>query len=352
MLPLIAYESELVALRRLVDQRGSSTLENRTGGASRSRIGTMIELPQGLPGRRRDRRARRVLQLRHERPHPDGPWVVATTPSVAFCPTTYPEGLVARSPFETIDAEGVGELVKTAAERGRATKPGLKLGICGEHGGDPASIEFFDAAGLDYVSCSPTACRSRGSRRPGPRLDDTRSLAAGNVLGLPTTSITTRSGTDVTGAVRALERLTMGLSEVGLDTLRPERFRELIGDSFDALDPVIARARCAAAGPGRLALQLDRAWRGRGRNAPLLPRIRARRRGRRSLDGGGWGSGASSSPSAYTTTFTAIPVMEERWGRRRGASTGRPWPTPPESSPNWCVAATSCSCTIRRPPEW
>ena len=60
-----------------------------------------------------------------------------------------------RSPFETIDVPGVGELVKIAVERGRAAKPDLQLGICGEHGGDPASIEFFDSAGLDYVSCSP-----------------------------------------------------------------------------------------------------------------------------------------------------------------------------------------------------
>jgi pyruvate,orthophosphate dikinase len=55
----------------------------------------------------------------------------------------------------TIDTEGVGELVRVAVERGRAARPGLKLGICGEHGGDPASIRFFQAVGLDYVSCSP-----------------------------------------------------------------------------------------------------------------------------------------------------------------------------------------------------
>jgi pyruvate,orthophosphate dikinase len=63
--------------------------------------------------------------------------------------------IVARSPFESIDVEGVGELVRTAVERGRAARPDLGLGICGEHGGDPDSIAFFDAAGLDYVSCSP-----------------------------------------------------------------------------------------------------------------------------------------------------------------------------------------------------
>jgi len=65
------------------------------------------------------------------------------------------EGLLKRNPFETIDPGGVGELVKIGAERGRKANPGIKLGVCGEHGGDPESIELFYEAGLDYVSCSP-----------------------------------------------------------------------------------------------------------------------------------------------------------------------------------------------------
>jgi pyruvate,orthophosphate dikinase len=65
------------------------------------------------------------------------------------------KGLLTRNPFETIDKPGVGQLVKMGAERGRAAKPGLKLGVCGEHGGDPESIDLFYEAGLDYVSCSP-----------------------------------------------------------------------------------------------------------------------------------------------------------------------------------------------------
>jgi pyruvate,orthophosphate dikinase len=65
------------------------------------------------------------------------------------------EGLLERNPFETIDQAGVGQLVLDAVSRGRATKPDLKLGVCGEHGGDPESIDFFYRAGLDYVSCSP-----------------------------------------------------------------------------------------------------------------------------------------------------------------------------------------------------
>ena len=65
------------------------------------------------------------------------------------------KGIFARDPFVSLDVEGVGELIALAAERGRAARPGLKLGICGEHGGDPASIAFCEAAGLDYVSASP-----------------------------------------------------------------------------------------------------------------------------------------------------------------------------------------------------
>jgi pyruvate,orthophosphate dikinase len=64
-------------------------------------------------------------------------------------------GLLPRNPFDTIDQDGVGELVRLGTERGRATRPNLKVGVCGEHGGDPESITLFFDAGLDYVSCSP-----------------------------------------------------------------------------------------------------------------------------------------------------------------------------------------------------
>ncbi len=84
------------------------------------------------------------------------------------------QGLLKANPFDTIDKSGVGELVRLGAERGRATKPGLKLGVCGEHGGDPASIDLFYNAGLDYVSCSPF-------RVPIARLSAAQAIiAAGN----------------------------------------------------------------------------------------------------------------------------------------------------------------------------
>jgi pyruvate, orthophosphate dikinase len=65
------------------------------------------------------------------------------------------KGILPASPFATLDQEGVGELIEIAAARGRKTRPDIKLGVCGEHAGDPASIDFFERVGLTYVSCSP-----------------------------------------------------------------------------------------------------------------------------------------------------------------------------------------------------
>jgi pyruvate,orthophosphate dikinase len=72
-----------------------------------------------------------------------------------FMPRYLELHLLDANPFETIDVGGVGALIRTAVERGRAARPDLKLGICGEHGGDPASVAFCHDVGLDYVSCSP-----------------------------------------------------------------------------------------------------------------------------------------------------------------------------------------------------
>ena len=65
------------------------------------------------------------------------------------------KNLLEKDPFEVLDQTGVGQLIKIAVEKGRKTKPGLKIGICGEHGGEPSSVEFCHRIGLDYVSCSP-----------------------------------------------------------------------------------------------------------------------------------------------------------------------------------------------------
>ena len=75
--------------------------------------------------------------------------------SSRFLDTYVESGILGKDPFISLDQEGVGQLVKMGADLGRRTKKNLKVGICGEHGGDPASIEFFQQSGLDYVSCSP-----------------------------------------------------------------------------------------------------------------------------------------------------------------------------------------------------
>jgi pyruvate,orthophosphate dikinase len=73
----------------------------------------------------------------------------------SFLPQYLERRILAADPFETLDQEGVGALVKMGVEKGRKARPGLKIGICGEHGGDPASVHFCHRIGLDYVSCSP-----------------------------------------------------------------------------------------------------------------------------------------------------------------------------------------------------
>lgn len=72
-----------------------------------------------------------------------------------FLPDYVAAGIVEKDPFVSLDQDGVGDLIQIAAERGKAVKPNIKLGICGEHGGDPASIDFCHRTGLNYVSCSP-----------------------------------------------------------------------------------------------------------------------------------------------------------------------------------------------------
>jgi pyruvate,orthophosphate dikinase len=90
----------------------------------------------------------------------------------AFFSDYLEKGIFGVSPFESLDREGVGRLVQIAVEEGRKARPGLKIGVCGEHGGDPDSVHFFHDAGLDYVSCSPF-------RVPVSRLEAGRAVGAG-----------------------------------------------------------------------------------------------------------------------------------------------------------------------------
>ncbi len=89
------------------------------------------------------------------------------------------QGLLAADPFKSIDQPGVGELVAMAVERGRSTKPGLKMGVCGEHGGDPESVAFFHDLGIDYVSCSPFRVPVARLAAAHAVLDDSGSVDSG-----------------------------------------------------------------------------------------------------------------------------------------------------------------------------
>ena len=111
--------------------------------------------PAGGPGRRQDRRAGRVLQLRHQRPDADGLRLSAATTSAVSCRITSTRSILPGDPFQSIDQSGVGELIQVGIERGRKTKQDLEVGICGEHGGEPASVEFCHRVGMNYVTCSP-----------------------------------------------------------------------------------------------------------------------------------------------------------------------------------------------------
>jgi len=128
-------------------------------------------------------------------------------------------GLLKRNPFEVVDPDGVGELVRLGTARGRATRPSLKVGVCGEHGGDPESIATFAAAGLDYVSCSPfrvpiarlaaaqavlaghTAARAKvtGADRAPAKSAATRKSAAKKAPAKKTAAKKTAAGTSVAG---------------------------------------------------------------------------------------------------------------------------------------------------------
>lgn len=153
MIPLVATEKEISSLRKLVDDTAKAVFEE-TGGSIDYLVGTMIELPRAAL--RADKIAKHAEFFSFGTNDLTQTALGISRDDASRFLTDYVEkGIYKRDPFVSIDVEGVGELVKIGAERGRATTPGLKLGICGEHGGDPDSITFCESVGLDYVSCSP-----------------------------------------------------------------------------------------------------------------------------------------------------------------------------------------------------
>ncbi|MFF4143168.1 pyruvate, phosphate dikinase [Streptomyces sp. NPDC001698] len=154
MIPLVGTVQELEIVREEADQV-IAEVEAATGTRLKLAIGTMIELPRAALTAGQIAEAAEFFSF-GTNDLTQTVWGFSRDDVEASFFTAYLEkGIFGVSPFETIDRDGVGSLVKSAVEAGRATRPDLKLGVCGEHGGDPESVHFFHEVGLDYVSCSP-----------------------------------------------------------------------------------------------------------------------------------------------------------------------------------------------------
>jgi pyruvate,orthophosphate dikinase len=154
MIPLIGAVQELEIIREEA-LRVLADVSSEQGAALEFPIGTMIEVPRAALTAGQIAEAAEFFSFGTNDLTQMG-WAFSRDDvEGAFFGHYIDLGVFGVSPFETIDTEGIGRLVRIATEEGRATRPGLKVGICGEHGGDPESVHFFHAVGLDYVSCSP-----------------------------------------------------------------------------------------------------------------------------------------------------------------------------------------------------
>lgn len=154
MIPLVGSVMELFLIRDESDQIIRDVAE-ATGVQQSIPIGTMIELPRAALTATRVAEAAEFFSF-GTNDLTQTTWGFSRDDvESAFFATYLDRGVFMVSPFESLDVDGVGRLIKIAVEDGRRTRPDLKLGICGEHGGDPESIHFFHQVGLDYVSCSP-----------------------------------------------------------------------------------------------------------------------------------------------------------------------------------------------------
>ena len=153
MVPLVGVKAELDLVRARIDAMAKAVAQE-TGVTVDYQVGTMIELPRACL------RAGEIAETAEffsfgTNDLTQTAFGISRDDAASFLGIYQRMGIVERDPFVSLDQEGVGELIRIGADRGRAARPGLKLGICGEHGGDPASITFCESVGLDYVSCSP-----------------------------------------------------------------------------------------------------------------------------------------------------------------------------------------------------
>ncbi|WP_298818599.1 pyruvate, phosphate dikinase [uncultured Roseibium sp.] len=153
MVPLVGVKAELDLVKGRIDAMAKAVMEE-TGSELTYHVGTMIELPRAAL------RAAEIAQSAEffsfgTNDLTQTTFGISRDDAASFLGTYQAKGILEQDPFVSLDQEGVGELISIATERGRATRPEIKLGICGEHGGDPASIDFCEGVGLEYVSCSP-----------------------------------------------------------------------------------------------------------------------------------------------------------------------------------------------------
>jgi pyruvate, orthophosphate dikinase len=154
MIPLVGAVQELEAAREETE-KVLAEVAAETGTSVHALIGTMIEVPRAALTAGQIAQAAEFFSFGTNDLTQMGWGFSRDDVEGSFFGRYIDLGVFGVSPFETIDADGVGRFVKIAVEEGRATRPDLKVGVCGEHGGDPESVHFFHAAGLDYVSCSP-----------------------------------------------------------------------------------------------------------------------------------------------------------------------------------------------------
>jgi pyruvate,orthophosphate dikinase len=154
MVPLVASAEEFEIVRVEVE-RVAAEVQDAAGREIPYTVGTMIELPRAVLTADRIAATAQFFSF-GTNDLTQMTWGFSRDDVESSFFSTYLEkGVFGVSPFETLDVDGVGALVRYAAQRGRAARPDLHLGVCGEHGGDPESIHFFEGVGLDYVSCSP-----------------------------------------------------------------------------------------------------------------------------------------------------------------------------------------------------
>jgi len=154
MIPFVSHERELARLRARSEKVIADVRRENPRTRVRPTIGTMIEVPRAALTAEKIARHADFFSFGTNDLTQMG-YALSRDDAGSFLPSYVEDGLIDSDPFVSIDVEGIGQLVRLGAERGRRTRPNLKLGICGEHGGDPASVKFFSEIGLDYVSCSP-----------------------------------------------------------------------------------------------------------------------------------------------------------------------------------------------------